>query len=491
MYNKKMTSLNIVELIERSPLTRLNKEYEHRFIEKVRESFTEDEQHMFLASFYMYLNYDPDKDFVVDFEFVWKYLEFARKENAKRLLEKHFFKDIDYQIFTYQDHSKIKNLATTKSGATFSPSHEPEKNHGGCNKEFIYLSVNTFKKFCLYSDTKKSHSVHNYYIKLETLIQQTLDEETQELRDQLKRKDEALMDKIEEFNKLQDNHKRILYKRNKHNMMKGSCFYIIKHNEIDHKFKFGISKDLNSRLSAYRTYDISQFLYIVYTEDNKILEDCVSRKYRHQLTRHNSEWICNVELNDIIQFLDSIIDLLELETKKYTNMEELIIQEEEEEEECTSETPIEDRQTQVEQTPVQDHEPILQETQKKCNKCMLILSKSSFNKDKNKKDGLHSTCRLCEKETKKQYLIKKREIMEQMTEKQCKICNEVKEISHFSKHLYCQDGYVSHCHECIQENCNNKRRIDRENNIRYTCGRCGSNYSRKDVLVKHQRLCMT
>ena len=67
-----MESLNIIELIEKSPLTLLNKEYEHRFIEKVRESFTEAEQHMFLASFYMYLNYDGDKDFVVDFEFVWK-----------------------------------------------------------------------------------------------------------------------------------------------------------------------------------------------------------------------------------------------------------------------------------------------------------------------------------------------------------------------------------------------------------------------------------
>ena len=94
-------SINIVELIEKSPVTRLNKEYEHRFIEKVRQNFTEDEQHLFLASFYMYLNYDPDKDYVVDFEFVWKWCGFTRKDSGKKLLEKHFIINIDYILTNF------------------------------------------------------------------------------------------------------------------------------------------------------------------------------------------------------------------------------------------------------------------------------------------------------------------------------------------------------------------------------------------------------
>ena len=98
-------SLNIVELIEKSPLTRLNKEYEHRFIEKIRNNFIEEEQHIFLASFYMYLNYDADKDFIVDFEFIWKWCGFTRKNDAKRVLEKHFVTDIDYK--------QLKNVSTT------------------------------------------------------------------------------------------------------------------------------------------------------------------------------------------------------------------------------------------------------------------------------------------------------------------------------------------------------------------------------------------
>lgn len=481
-----MTSLNIVELIERSPLTRLNKEYEHRFIEKIRDNFTEEEQHIFLASFYMYLNYDTEKDFVVDFEFVWKWCGFTRKNDAKRVLEKHFLIDADYivqkavtptSVAKKNNENHIEDFALVTSEAKISNVSNIER-RGGANKETILLTINAFKKFCLKAGTKKADDIHNYYIKLENLIQQTLDEETRELREQLTKKDEALMDKIEEFNKLQDNHNRILYKRNKHNLMKGRCFYIIKHDDIHHKFKFGVSKDLNSRASAYRTYDINQFLYVIYTEDNKILEDCISRKYKDQLSRHNSEWVCNVDLNDIIHFLDSVIELLGLDTKKYTNMDDIIIQEE------VTVTKDDDS------IDNNDDNHISEQTQKKCNKCMLVIPKTSFNKDKSKKDGLHSTCRLCEKETKKKYMLKKQETMEHVTEKICKMCNMTKDISQFSKHLYNKDGYVNFCHSCVQSNSNDKRRTDRDNNIRYACGRCGSDYSRRDVLVKHQKNCM-
>jgi len=489
-----MTSLNIIELIEKSPITRLNKEYEHRFIEKVKQTFTEDEQKLFLSSFFMYLNYDQNKDFVVDFEFVWKYLEFSRKDSAKRLLEKHFTKDIDYIINSIRTEIIIPtNFAPLKCGTEINDGNDTvNENRGGHNKENIYLSINTFKKFCLYSDTKKSHTIHNYYIKLENLIQETLNEETQELREQLMKKDEALMDKIEQYNKLQENHNRILYKRKKHKMMKGKCLYIIKHNDTNNKYKFGISVDINSRYSSYRTYDLTNFLYIVYTEDNKILEDCISKKFRNQLVRYDSEWICNVELNDIIKFIDDVIDLLELETKKYTNMDEIIIKDEDNDQSYSDVQELENNQ--INESKTEETENKLNENQeinKKCNKCLLILPKTSFNKDKSKKDGHHSTCRLCEKHAKKQYMLKKQETMEQITEKQCKICNIVKNVTNFSKHLYCKDGYVAHCHDCIQKNSNDKRKLDRENNIRYRCGRCGSDYSRKDVLIKHQKNCMT
>ena len=37
------------------------------------------------------------------------------------------------------------------------------------------------------------------------------------------------------------------------------------------------------------------------------------------------------------------------------------------------------------------------ETFKKCSRCEIIQVIESFNKDKNRKDGLHSICKLCRK----------------------------------------------------------------------------------------------
>ena len=93
-----MEQVNIIQLVEKNPITRLSKDYENRLINKVKETFTDVEQQMFLASFYCFLNYDVEKDFVIDFDVVWKWLGFTRKNDAKRLLEKHFTIDIDYNI---------------------------------------------------------------------------------------------------------------------------------------------------------------------------------------------------------------------------------------------------------------------------------------------------------------------------------------------------------------------------------------------------------
>ena len=56
-------------------------------------------------------------------------------------------------------------------------SSEERKNEGGFNKETIMLNINTFKKFCLKADTQKADQVHDYYIKLEELLQETVNEE--------------------------------------------------------------------------------------------------------------------------------------------------------------------------------------------------------------------------------------------------------------------------------------------------------------------------
>ena len=50
-------SLNIVELIENNPITKLTGTYQNKLITKIKENFTDNEQQMFVASFYCYLHH--------------------------------------------------------------------------------------------------------------------------------------------------------------------------------------------------------------------------------------------------------------------------------------------------------------------------------------------------------------------------------------------------------------------------------------------------
>jgi phage anti-repressor protein len=164
-----MTTLDIVSLIENNPITRLSNSYQSKLIRKIQNNFTNEDQQLFVSSFYAYLNYNSNTDFVVDLDNIWKWLGFGQKINAKRVLEKHFKLDIDYKTPT--DSKDDKEIE--------------EKKHGGHNKETFMLTINAFKRFCLKAETKKADQIHEYYIKLEETMHEAINEESNELRLQL------------------------------------------------------------------------------------------------------------------------------------------------------------------------------------------------------------------------------------------------------------------------------------------------------------------
>jgi hypothetical protein len=96
-----MQELNIVELIEKNPIVRLSNEYNNKLLNKIKENFTGFEQQLFVSSFYCYLNYNKNIDFVVDLDNIWKWLGFQQKINAKMLLEKYFKLDMDYKNLAF------------------------------------------------------------------------------------------------------------------------------------------------------------------------------------------------------------------------------------------------------------------------------------------------------------------------------------------------------------------------------------------------------
>jgi hypothetical protein len=464
-----METLDIVNLIEKSPITRLRKDYENKLLTKIKNTFTDTQQQLFVGSFYAYLNYNSKTDFVIDFDDVWKWVGYSRKNDAKRVLEKHFIFEVDF---------KLEKFATEVTVANFEEEKSPER-RGGSNKETILLSINTFKKFCMKANTNKADEIHDYYIKLEELLQETINEESQELKNEITEKEKKL-------SKLQEVHNRLVYKRNRHKLKKGRCCYILINPNNQKNKKIGKTKNMNLRSAGYCTYFEPCFLYVIFTEDNDLLEKCIKKRYK--LTR---EWIDDIELEELINVFELFAKELKLDYTSYRNMDDLKVELETEEELNKTE---EDDDEKLDNNDEEDNNTEVGEVGnellllKYCKNCNSDLEYDSFNKDITKSDGLHTTCRSCEKVNKMAYKNKERV---EITEKECAICLEVKDVSNFSVHKYTADGYVRQCLDCMKKITNDKRNADKENKIRYKCGKCGKDYSRKDTLTKHQKNCET
>ncbi len=172
-----MESIDIINLIENNPITKLTSDYNNKLLCKIKSEFTGQEQQLFLTSFYCYLNYHPTNDFVIDLDNVWRWLGFSLKENAKRILTKNFKSDIDYI-----------NLARQEGKASLS-----DLKWGGNNKKTIMLNVKTFKLFCILAETQKAKEIHTYFIKLEELLHEVLEEEANELKYKLQQKENIIL----------------------------------------------------------------------------------------------------------------------------------------------------------------------------------------------------------------------------------------------------------------------------------------------------------
>jgi phage anti-repressor protein len=245
-----MESFDVVDLIENNPITKLSSTYQNKLLTKIKTKFTESEQQLFVASFYGFLKYDPNNDFVIDLDDVWKWLDFSTKQKSKMLLEAQFVKDTDYII--------LLNLQVKQSDHT----------RGGHNKEIFMLNVSTFKKFCLKAGTKKADSIHDYYIKLEGLLHEVVQDDSAELKLQLEQnqihldKSEKTTEKIREKTLLEH------FGRNTQCVYYGSIDNLSDTNEK--LIKFGNSNNLAGRVAQHRETYTNFRLLNAFKVDNKL-----------------------------------------------------------------------------------------------------------------------------------------------------------------------------------------------------------------------------
>ena len=264
-----MQELNVVELIEKNPITRLSNTYNSKLLTKIQQDFTGFEQQLFVSSFYCYLNYDKNMDFVVDLDDIWKWLGFTTKQNAKMLLEKHFKLDIDYKTASHTDEEHIAFASLAK------------EKHGGQNKQTILLTIKCFKSLCLKAQTKKASEIHEYYMKLEEVLHEIVEEETDELKLQLEQKDTTILEIKQTSNK--EKQKAVEQAIVVQFPVNTECIYF---GTIDNKteageqlIKFGHTNDLSTRILDHRKKYDNFVLVNAFRVQNKVEIENLIKNY--------------------------------------------------------------------------------------------------------------------------------------------------------------------------------------------------------------------
>ncbi len=286
-------TINIINLIENTELAKLNGNYHSKIIEKIKYNFTNYEQHIFLSIFFCNLKYNPDKDFIIDMDNIWKWIGFSSKHKAKELLKKKFIENTDYSIFSGKN---IVQPDTTIIIKEKNDNIENEKDtRGGHNKETIILTLNTFKKLCLKADTKKADEIHDYFIKLENILIEVIKEESEELKMQLlqveETKNKEMQEKITEIEQVKNNQIKTISIKEKEKLLlaqygySGPLVYIIKVKTFpngEYVIKIGESRvGVQDRYTEHRT-----------NYEECVLLDCFpincSRQFELHLHHHKS-----------------------------------------------------------------------------------------------------------------------------------------------------------------------------------------------------------
>lgn len=246
----------------------------------IKSQMSEKDEELFMTSYYLYLQYGKDNTaFVVDFDMVWKEIQFSRKADAKQLLIKKFKEHIDYKI-TATEYA----VAVLEGG---------QKQNGGQNKETILLTVDCFKNFCMLAGTPKSKEIRKYYIKMEIIMHQYTENQlekyqmkTIELQQNLKQSQiETSMKRSE-----------VLIEMSKNK----NLVYVCKIQQLDNGntiIKIGDTSDIESRMKALN----SKFACKVIVLDIFLCDN----SYRFEQFLHNSPEIVKYKYTNVINNMSS------------------------------------------------------------------------------------------------------------------------------------------------------------------------------------------
>jgi phage anti-repressor protein len=328
-------SFDIVKLVENNPIAKLNNvsNFDNtKVIKKLAEIFTTEEQRFYMGNFYMYLNYNPDKDFVIDLDNVWKWLGYSTIGNCKTVIIKNFGENEDYKIEKIASESSkaIKKSDGTSNNAIENKKEDEDEDDkvceekkdikrkkGGQNKERILLTVNCFKDLCMVAGTDKSKEVRKYYRLLEGVINELANEESKEFAMLLQLKNEE--NEKEKYKLLEET---IVKQFPKNEQCIYICLIDNKSTKGEDEIKFGQSNYLEERLKIHKKTFENCRLIRAFKVKNKIKIENLIKKHPILSKYIRSNIIDDKNYTELIAYKELTLE------KIFTLIEEIIVENE-------------------------------------------------------------------------------------------------------------------------------------------------------------------
>jgi phage anti-repressor protein len=291
----KPETVDFAQLIKSSECGGLTLDFRSKLADRIKMEFTEEEQTWFIANFYVYLQYHSTRDFPIKLENVFGMIGFAHKKNAKRTLENNFVEGEDYTV-------------------TVLPTE-----HGKFAEEEILLNVDTFKNLCMITKTEKSKRIRKYYIKLEGLFNNLMNEQRQEFEQKMKLLE---FERQEQEKQLEEKEKMIKLLENKPEtegfLNIPGYIYLAKDSSKFGHYKIGMTENPDKRLIGLNSGSSTNSIEIIklYKTKNMILSEKIIHSvfYYHKIKKQK-EWFylsCEKLLNYIILAIKNSIDFAEM-----------------------------------------------------------------------------------------------------------------------------------------------------------------------------------
>ena len=202
---------------------------------------------------------------------------------------------------------------------------------------YFAIQVTTcFEELLLFGKVELGQEKSNK--ELENKFQEQIKLLTQEKQQAIQEKEQAITEKANITRRLSSvtqNHNKLLKRRRRGVYEIGNVVYILSHVAFttyyqDDYYKIGISTQsatettpaFTNRLSQYKTGAPCDYKvhYLIYVENNKLIEDILKLKYKNQLNPSNGEWIKSVKLEEIIKSIRHLCDYIGLPCKEHSIM---------------------------------------------------------------------------------------------------------------------------------------------------------------------------